>query len=141
MSRICWDTMLFIYLFENHPVFGERVARIRSRMVERGDELCTSALAVGEILAGCHKRNDAILARKFDRYFSSSDITVLPFSIETARRFARIRATMAVGAADAVHLASAAEAGTDVFITNDGTLAKRTVSGISFIVSIDTDLF
>jgi len=44
--------MLFIYLMEDDPAFGERVSQLRARSFERGDEICTSALALGEILAG-----------------------------------------------------------------------------------------
>lgn len=141
MSRVFWDTMLFVYLFENHATYGERVAKIRRRMLQRGDELYTSALAVGEILAGCYKKNDDGLADTFQRYFSGRDVAVLPFSIEAAGHFARLRAAMRVGAADAVHLACAANANVHVFITNDATLVGKIVPGVQFIVGLDTDLF
>ena len=50
MSRIFWDTNLFIYLIEGFGDLSERVITLRKRMIERGDELYTSALTVGEIL-------------------------------------------------------------------------------------------
>ena len=50
MSRIFWDTNLFIYLIEEFGILSERVINLRKRMVERGDELYTSALTLGEIL-------------------------------------------------------------------------------------------
>ena len=50
MSRIFWDTNLFIYLIEEFGGLSERVITFRKRMIERRDELYTSALTVGEIL-------------------------------------------------------------------------------------------
>ena len=56
MSRVYWDTMLFIYWLEENPQFGKRVDAIWSRMQERDDQLITGALALGEVLAGAYKR-------------------------------------------------------------------------------------
>jgi len=42
--------------------------------------------------------------------------------------------------ADAIHLASAAQAGTDLFLTNDKNLIGKVVPGIQFIASLDTQL-
>ena len=55
MTRVFWDTNLFIYLLQAHPEYGKRVEYLRHRSLERGDELCTSALAVGEVLAGVYR--------------------------------------------------------------------------------------
>ena len=50
MSRIFWDTNLFIYLFEDHSPRSQHVAALRERMLERNDQLCTSTLTLGEVL-------------------------------------------------------------------------------------------
>ena len=50
MSRIFWDTNLFIYLFEEYGELSRRVQRLRSSMLSRGDQLLTSSLTLGEIL-------------------------------------------------------------------------------------------
>ena len=42
MSRVFWDTNLFIYLLEGSGPQSARVTEIRKRMLERDDELCTS---------------------------------------------------------------------------------------------------
>ena len=59
MNRVYWDSMLFIYLLEANPVFGERVQRMHEAMLRRGDMLCTSVFTVGEVLTGPRKLNDA----------------------------------------------------------------------------------
>ena len=40
MTRVFWDTNLFVYLFEG-GAFAARVKQVRSRMLERGDQLVT----------------------------------------------------------------------------------------------------
>ena len=49
MTRVFWDTNLFVYLFEGGE-FAPRVRQLRARMLERGDQLVTSALTLGELL-------------------------------------------------------------------------------------------
>ena len=39
MSRIYWDTMLFIYWLEEHPTYVDRLRQILARMEARGDQL------------------------------------------------------------------------------------------------------
>jgi uncharacterized protein len=65
---------------------------------------------------------------------------VLPFTAEAADHYARIRSAIAVSPADAIHLACAAQAGVDLFLTNDRGLVGQIVPGIQFIASPDTDL-
>src|SRR5579863_7737550 len=55
MSRIFWDSMLFIYLLEDHPAFSQRARHLLDRAYRRGDLLFTRYLALGEIMAGAEK--------------------------------------------------------------------------------------
>ena len=50
VSRVFWDTNLFVYLVEDRGERAERVSTLRRRMIERDDELLTSALTLGEVL-------------------------------------------------------------------------------------------
>lgn len=140
MSRIYWDTMLFIYWLEDHPQFAKRVGAIRSRMEERGDQLITGAFTFGEILAGACRKGAMQVADESRRWLQEVVSEVVPFTIETADHYARIRGTFSLSPADAIHLASAAEAGTDLFLTNDKRLVGKIVPGIQFIASLDTQL-
>jgi hypothetical protein len=54
---------------------------------------------------------------------------------------ARIRANNRVSPADAIHLASAAQSGVNLFLTNDRVLPKLVISGIDFIAGLDVNLF
>jgi len=140
VSRVYWDTMLFIYWLEDHPQYAKRVGAIRSRMEERGDQLITGAFTFGEILAGAYRKGATQVAAESRRLLREVVSEVIPFSIETADHYAQIRCTLVVAPADAIHLACAAQAGTDLFLTNDKRLVGKIVPGIQFIASLETQL-
>lgn len=141
MSRVYWDTMLFIYWLEDHPQYAPRVDAIRSRMEERHDQLITGSFTFGEILAGAYRKGTAQLADDTRRRLQNAVAEVIPFTLETADRYARIRANPGISPADAIHLASAAQANTDLFLTNDKRLVGKFVPGIQFVASLETNLF
>ena len=135
MSRIFWDTNLFIYLFEGGPL-SERVVKLRQRMLDRGDELFTSTLTLGEILVKPAEAGDTPLGRRYEEAIVSA-ATLLPFARETALRYAEIRRDRTIRAPDAIQLACAAGARIDLFITSDDRLATKIVTGIQFIQSLE----
>lgn len=140
MSRFYWDTMLFVYWLEDHPNYGKRISQILARMQARGDTLCTSVFTVGEMLVGAYRKRQQNSANRIRSLFRSPEISVLPFTAETADLYGRIRAQLQVSPADAIHLACAAEADTDLFLTNDAHLVGKIVPGIKFIAGLQTDL-
>jgi len=140
MSRIYWDSMLFIYWLEDSPQFAKRVAAIHARMQERNDELITSAFTLGEVLAGAYRKGAAARADKVRDQLLSLLSEVLPFTAETADQYARIRGIPGIASPDAIHLACAAQAGTDLFLTNDSSIIGKVIPGIQFIAGIDTSV-
>jgi uncharacterized protein len=141
VSRIYWDTMLFIYLIEDHPVYASKIRRVYQKMQARGDLLFTSTFAFGESLTGPLKGGDAALADKMRQLFRSEEVNLLPFLPGTAEIYASIRANSNIPPPDAIHLATAAENKTDLFLTNDKRLHRLTVSGIHFIAGLDGTIF
>jgi uncharacterized protein len=142
MSRIYWDTMLFIYWLEANPDFGKRVDAVWSRMQERNDQLITGALALGEVLAAAYKRGaDRQRIKEVRVALESAVSEVIPFTSEAADLFGQIKGSWKIPPADAIHLACAASAGTDLFLTNDKSLAGKFVPGIHFIATLDTQFF
>jgi predicted nucleic acid-binding protein len=139
MSRIYWDTMLFIYWLEDHPRYGDCVQQIFERMRDREDQLCTSTFAVGETLVGFHKRGAMEVAARVRKFFQQS-VEVISYTLETADLYARIRAASGISSADAIHLACAASVGTDLFLTNDKNLVGKVIPGIQFIAGLDSNI-
>ena len=136
MSRIFWDTNLFIYLFEDYGKFSQSVSKLRDKMLVRGDQLFTSTLTVGEVLVKPAEKGERDLCRKYEEAMVRA-ATLLPFDLKAARTYGDIRADRSLRAPDAMQLACAASAGIDLFITNDHRLQGRNVPGVQFIVSID----
>jgi predicted nucleic acid-binding protein len=141
VTRIYWDSMLFIYMLEGNPVFGPKVRKILEQMVARGDFFCTSAFSIGEILTGPRRRGSAADVDAVKRYFLSGAVEILPFTERTADRYSVIRSTNRVSQADGIHLASAAEAGVDLFLTNDNDLRKLSIPGIKFFADLQGKVF
>jgi predicted nucleic acid-binding protein len=136
MSRIFWDTNLFVYLLEDYGRLSKAVVDLRKSMLARGDQLLTSALTLGEILVKPAEQANDELCRKYEEAITRASL-VLPFDLKAARLYSSIRCDRSVRAPDAVQLACAGGAVVDLFITNDRRLQKKQVDGIQFIVSLD----
>lgn len=136
MSRIFWDSNLFIYLFENNPQYAQMVEDLYKKMLDRRDQLLTSTLTVGEVLIKPTAMGDDSLCRQYERTLNRTAM-VIPLDANVARRYAMVRATTSIKGPDAVQLACASQAGVDLFITNDNHLKGRHVDGIQFIVALD----
>ena len=133
--------MLFVYLLEANPAHGQRTKEIRAKMVDRGDTLCTSIFTLGELLAGTYKERAQDVAAGICETVQPPVVELLPFTMETAERYARIRADHRVTPGDAIHLATASLAGANLFLTNDLKLSKLTIPGIDFIAGLNVNLF
>jgi uncharacterized protein len=135
VSRIFWDTNLFIYLLEPKEEFSVLTKELRTKMLRRGDQLLTSAITLGEVLVKPTQMGDGERCRKYERAISAA-ATIVPFDIDAARLYASIKTNRSVKAPDAVQLSCAASAGVDLFITNDERLQNRQIPGIQFIVPL-----
>lgn len=136
MSKVFFDTNLFIYMFEGLEPFRSRVLEIRKRMLERGDRIVTSAMTLGEVLVKPTKLGQASLIEQYDRAIRTTS-ELISFDAQVAWRYASLRATHTLRSADAIQLACAAHSGVDLFITNDAQLYKLDVPGIGFIAPLD----
>lgn len=136
MSRVFWDSNLFIYLFEGLGQLNQRVIELRKAMLVRGDQLITSAFTLGEILVKPVERDDLQLSRKYEEALTSMCL-IVSFDLPAARNYAALRRDRSLRAPDAIQLACAAAAGVDLFITNDSRLQGKRVPGIQFISSLE----
>jgi predicted nucleic acid-binding protein len=135
VSRIFWDTNLFIYLIEDHGELSEQVVRLRKRMIERSDELYTSTLTLGEILVKPIEAGDEVLGRRYEAALRQG-ATIIPLDIDAARLYAGIRNDRTIRPPDAIQLACAAQARVDLFITNDERLSMKSIPRIQFVSSL-----
>lgn len=140
MSRIYWDSMLVIYLLEGHPGFRPRAEQLLVRARRRGDALFTSYLALGEVMAGAAKSPDPNKTRVVQETLKEMGFSFLPFDAGAVEPFSILRAVERLKIADAIHLACAASAGMDLFLTGDRQLTRLDVPGIQFIADFNGTL-
>ncbi|MGH7398466.1 MAG: type II toxin-antitoxin system VapC family toxin [Candidatus Rokuibacteriota bacterium] len=136
MSRVFWDTNLFIYLLQDVGPQSARVAEVRERMLERDDELCTSTLTLGEVLVKPAEQGNEVLRQRYEDVLSQT-ARLIAFDRETARRYSEIRRNRSIRPPDAIQLACAAQLGVDLFITNDDRLSRLTIPGIQFLLPLE----
>ena len=136
MSRIFWDTNLFIYLFEGSGSFSNQVVALRKRMLARGDQLFTSAITLGEILVKPAQDGDKKAVAYYQKLITTVAV-VVPFEEKAALVYARLRQDLSLRPPDTMQLACAATAGVDLFITSDERLHTKQVDGIRFIAPLD----
>jgi len=136
MSRVFWDTNVYIYLLEDFGRFSELATTLRSKMLRRGDQLVTSSLTLGEILVKPTARGDTELCRRYVQRITASSV-VIPFDVEAAKRYAVLRCDHTLRSPDAIQLACAGIARVDLFVTNDARLHDKQVAGVQFIVPLE----
>jgi predicted nucleic acid-binding protein len=131
--KLYLDSMVWVYYFEGHPEFGPPSQVFVNRIRFARHELLSSHLILAEVLVLPKRSKDVFTAATYRRFFHSSAVRMIPFGIDTAEHFADLRASARVKPADALHLALAASAGTDYFVTTDTRLHSLTVPGIAHI--------
>jgi predicted nucleic acid-binding protein len=136
MSKVFFDTNVFIYLFEDYEPFSSMVDAMWRRMIQRRDQLITSSMTLGELLVKPSKLGQASLVQEYDRIIRTR-AQVLNFDVSIAWRYASLRATHTLRNADAIQLACASHFGVDLFITNDRELHKLNIPGIGFITPLE----
>ena len=141
MSRIYWDTMLFIYLTEGHPAYFQRVQQLLDRSYRRNDSLFTSYFALGEIMAGAEKSPIPQKAAGIRQNIEEMGFAFLPFDGGAVVPFSRLRAQDRLKSPDAIQLSCAASSGIDLFLTGDKQLTRLDVPGIQFIADFTSPIF
>jgi predicted nucleic acid-binding protein len=139
VSRVFWDTNLFIYFYEEHPSYAKPIARLRRTMMQRGDQLITSWMTVGEVQVQPRLSGDHALGHALRKSIMEA-ATIVDFNEDAAEHYVAVRSTSKVKGPDAIQLACAASSGVELFVTNDAALHRVRVNGIHFIVSIETAL-
>jgi predicted nucleic acid-binding protein len=132
--------MLLIYLLEGNSDYRARADELLARARRRGDALFTSYLALGEVMAGAGKSLQPQKALAVREIIREMGFSCLPFDEGAVAPFSRLRSKERLKVADAIHLACAASAGIDLFLTGDKQLVKLDVPGIQFIADFNTPI-
>lgn len=119
-KRAYFDTNLFIYLFESHPEYQEKVTQLIQHLDSINCEILTSELTLAECLVKPFADKDLDSQNHYEDNIKSSDfLKVMPVSRATLIKAAELRALYKNKLPDSIHLASAIEHNCDVFVGND----------------------
>jgi predicted nucleic acid-binding protein len=95
---------------------------------------------MGELMAGAQKSPYPEKTLAMKETIEEMGFSCLPFDAGAVAPFAKLRAKQKLKIADSIHLACAASAGIDLFLTGDKQLAKLDVAGIQFIADFNTSM-
>ena len=135
--KLYLDTMIWVFFFEGPHGAGASASSFVHRVRSQQCEIFASHLSLAEILVLPNRTGNAFAASRYRAFFRSGTVRTRSFGFAEAERFAAIRAQSNVKQADAMHLAVAAAAGADYFVTYDQRLLQLKVPGIGAIVPPD----
>lgn len=114
------DTVVFIYLIEEHPQFLPLVEPVFTTIDADGLQGVTSALTLLETLVAPYRAGNSVLAEKYEALLTRSrNIRLLELHRPLLRAAAQLRATLGVKTPDALQLAAALAGGCRAYLTND----------------------
>lgn len=131
--RIALDSNVLIYLLEGSGPLAEAAGRLVDAIESGERDGVISAIGLAEVLAGPASAGDARVFEYTAEVLRDSRLEVLPLDAATAEDAAWIRGSVGIGLADAVHLASARNAGATLFVTNDRRIRSLPRLPVSYL--------
>ena len=139
VQRLAVETAPYIYYVENHPTYADKVDAIFQLVEAAPLEIKSSVITLTETLMKPIQAGDQALIDVYHDLLTETDYIVLnPVTAAVAERAAHLRARYNLRTPDAVHLASALEAGCDALLTND--LGLKRVTELRILVLDDLEL-
>lgn len=118
------DSNVVIRLVEGNALArAPLVARLASSLGVAGS-LTTSRLSRLECRSNLLRSGDTVTLAQFDVFFSGVEISLIEVTAAVVELATEIRAKYNLKTPDALHYASAMEAGAEVFLTGDRVLAR-----------------
>lgn len=121
-KRLAIDSMIVIYLLDQHPDYWQKTASV----LKDCKEVIMSTLVYGEVITGFYRDKKVEAMDHFLSFVETSpNITIQSFNKNTAVLFAKLRASYpTISPPDCIHLATALEHRADMFLSNDKKLKK-----------------
>ena len=123
--RLYLDASTIIYAIESLPPFRDIViARVMQAEGTEGGIIITSRLSRLECRVKPLREANADLLGKYDEFFTRRLVSVVEVTAPVIERATDLRARYGLRTPDAIHLATALEDETDLFLTGDAALAR-----------------
>jgi predicted nucleic acid-binding protein len=126
---VYFDANSVIYSVEKHPVYWPLLQPLWQAAQGKTIEIVSSDLVLMETLVGPLKSGDTALAQTYEQLFHQAQTRLLPITQSVLREAAQLRATTKLKTPDAIHAATARQAGCVLFVSND--VGFRGVGGLS----------
>lgn len=117
------DTNIFIYYFEGNEIFGQKAKIIFDQLTDNKLTAVTNITALAELLSSPKLSKKAIKETK-KLFLSIPNLEIYGVDESIAMESAEIRREYGFRLFDAIQLATAKLAKTQVFVTNDERLKK-----------------
>ena len=126
------DSNVFIYAFEEHPVFAGPLHALLAEIEARRLDAVTSEITLAEMLVRPLREERDDLARVYETFLTPrASFAVVPVSRDVLVEAARLRATARLKLPDAIHAATARQSGCAALLTNDTGLGA--VPGVEVV--------
>lgn len=128
------DSMVFVYHFEGNKEFGQAAGRLLRAAEEGRCRLVCSVLALLEVLVAPKRRGQEDLCRIYREMFEAfPHLSMLPVDTGIAETASDLRAAHTLRTPDAIHLATALQAGAAAFVSQDGRLKGIQPQGLKVL--------
>jgi predicted nucleic acid-binding protein len=139
VTRLYVEAAPLIYYVEEHPDHVFKMDIIVDAAIQSSIELASSVITLTEVLVHPLKQGNSRLAQEYQDVLSGSDhFRLYDVTRQLAQTAAMLRARYELRTPDALHLATALDAGCDAFLTNDRGLSR--VTEITVLILGDLDV-
>lgn len=128
------DTNIWVYAYENDPKLGAASRQFMQNLRFGKHRIAGSLFVLNELLVLPTRNADTFTIASYRRLFAPPNLELLPYTLACSQTYAQLRAFDGIKPLDALHLATAAAARVDLFVTHDAKLLSRTVPGIGAVV-------
>jgi predicted nucleic acid-binding protein len=116
------DSAPIIYVLEDHPKFAPRFIPLFEAHAGNRVQFAVTTITIAEVLTGPMKAGDDALARRYRAILESWRVVAL--NVDIAENAARLRASLRLGLADAVQVASALAINAAALVTHDRDFSR-----------------
>ena len=135
MTSAYLDASCIIYLIEGDSELRAAVSlRLESVRGDPEGTLLTSRLSLLECRTKPLREHDAATLATYDAFFGASRLVIVELSSAVVDRATEIRARYGLKTADALHVATAVEAGADVFVTGDEAIKRCSEVAVELVL-------